>query len=81
MLVPGEIHVADTESGRRPVVVVSRRELNQGSSVVVVPITSAHFAVRSSLPHAVPFHAGEFGLTKDWVAQAEAIVSVSVCDP
>ena len=80
MCLPGEIYVNDADMGRRPVVVVSREELNRGRYVVVVRLTSAKFAVRSTLPHCVPFRAGEFGLTKDCVAQAEAIDFLPIAD-
>lgn len=51
-------------------------ELNRGRDVVVVLCTSADFANRSVLPSCVPFRAGEFGFTKDCVAQCEAILFV-----
>ena len=54
-----------------PVIVVSREELNRGDRLVVVLCTSQKFAVRSTLPHCVPFKAGQFGFTKDCVAQCE----------
>lgn len=73
---PGEIYMADLDTGRRPAVIVSREKLNRGRYVVVVLCTSAHVATRSSLPNCVPFTAGQFGLTKDCVAQCEAILFV-----
>jgi hypothetical protein len=36
-------------------------------------IPSTQFALRSTLPHCVPFQSGEFGLDKDCVAQAETV--------
>lgn len=79
MLLPGEVYLADIpDAGRRPVIVVSRAELNRGTHVVVVVLTSAHFRVRSQLPNNVPFRAGEFGLSADCVAQAESISRISV---
>ena len=80
MIQPGEIYLADTDAGKRPVVVVSREELNRGNWVVAVLITSARFALRSHLAHCVPFQAGEFGLTSDCVAQAETICFIGVAD-
>lgn len=80
MIEPGEIYLADTEAGKRPAVIVSREELNRGHWVVAVLITSAHVAIRSTLPHCVPFRAGEFGLSKDCVAQAETITYLSISD-
>jgi mRNA-degrading endonuclease toxin of MazEF toxin-antitoxin module len=80
MIRPGEIYLVDTDAGKRPAVVVSREELNRGRWVVAVLITSTHFAVRSALPHCVPFRAGEFGLTRDCVAQAETITFLDSSD-
>ena len=80
MINPGEIYLIDAESGMRPAVIVSREELNRGRWVVAVPITSARFAVRSALPRCVAVQAGEFGLTKDCVAQAEAITFLELSD-
>jgi mRNA-degrading endonuclease toxin of MazEF toxin-antitoxin module len=76
----GEVYLAATESGNRPVIFLSREELNRGRWVVAVPVTSAEFAIRSKLPHCVPFANSEFGLTKDCVAQAEAITYIGVSD-
>ena len=76
----GEIYMASTDSGSRPAVILSRAELNRGRWVVAVPMTSAHFAIRSGLPHCVAFKTGEFGLTKDCVAQAEAITYIATSD-
>jgi len=77
---PGEIYPADTASGVRPAIVVSRSELNRGKYVVAVLCTSTDFELRSKLPHCVPFRAGEFGLTKDCVAQAESITFIPLLD-
>jgi mRNA-degrading endonuclease toxin of MazEF toxin-antitoxin module len=67
---PGEIYMADLyEAGMRPVLIVSRESLNSGGYVVAVPMTSTHFDRRSRLRNCVPFRAGQFGLTKDCVAQ------------
>jgi mRNA-degrading endonuclease toxin of MazEF toxin-antitoxin module len=74
---PGEIYMADLgEAAPHPVIIVSREELNRGDRVVVVLCTSQKFAVRSTLPHCVPFQAGEFGFTKDCVAQCKNIFLV-----
>jgi mRNA-degrading endonuclease toxin of MazEF toxin-antitoxin module len=77
---PGEIYLADTDAGIRPVVIVSREELNRGNWVAALLITSTRFLLRSTLPHCVPFHAGEFGLDKDCVAQAETISYIAISD-
>ena len=74
---PGDLYWAQLESGlRRPFVVVSRECLNRGQYIVAVPVTSANLDVRWSLPNVVPFRTGDFGLTKNCVAQCEAITIV-----
>src|SRR5262245_41714226 len=79
MIRPGEIYMADLEAGGpHPVLVVSREELNRGRSVVAVLITSAKFDVRSKLASCVPFRVGQFGLTKDCVAQCEFMLALDV---
>jgi mRNA-degrading endonuclease toxin of MazEF toxin-antitoxin module len=80
MIRAGEVYLASTDAGNRPVVVVSREELNRGNWVVAVLVTSARYSLRSTLPHCVPFRAGEFGLEKDCVAQAETISYIAVAD-
>ena len=77
MIRPGEIYLADFEEMEpHPVVVVSREELNRGNWVAAVLITSKRFEERSKQPHCVPFRAGEFGLSKDCVAQGESLFSI-----
>lgn len=71
---PGEIYWANlVDGGRRPIVVVSREELNRGHSVVGVGVTSSKLELRRQLRNCLPLRAGQFGLTKDCVAQAESI--------
>jgi mRNA-degrading endonuclease toxin of MazEF toxin-antitoxin module len=78
---PGEIYMADLgEATFHPVIVVSREELNRGDRVVAVLCTSQKFAARSKLPHCVPFQAGQFGFTKDCVAQCENILLLDKID-
>ncbi|HEY3242233.1 MAG TPA: type II toxin-antitoxin system PemK/MazF family toxin [Phycisphaerae bacterium] len=77
MLKPGEIYWADfRDAGPHPVVIVSREELNRGRWAVAVMITSARFAVRSGWPQCIPLRSGQFGLTKDCVAQADTISAI-----
>ncbi len=81
MIRPGEVYWADPLTATpHPVVVVSREELNRGTYVVAVMITSAKFAVRSLQPNCVAFRSGELGLTKDCVAQAESITPLELAD-
>lgn len=77
---PGEIYWANLAIGRRPIIVVSRGDLNRGSNVVAVLCTSTQFSVRAKLPNCVPFQAGEFGLLKNCVAQCETITYVDKSD-
>src|SRR6476620_11721045 len=77
MIQLGEIYMADFgPAGPHPVIVVSREELNRGSYALVVVCTSARFATRSKLPNCVPFQAGQFGFTVNWVAQCENMLSI-----
>jgi len=74
---PGELYWAYIESDEpRPIIVVSRQELNFGQYLVVVPLTSGNLERRWNLPNCVSFKAGSFGLTKDCVAQCEGITVV-----
>ncbi len=78
MIQPGEIYLADfATAGRHPVIVVSREDLNRGTYALVVACTSARFAIRRTLPSCVPFRAGQFGFTKDCVAQCENMLSIA----
>src|SRR5436190_11580953 len=75
---PGEVYMADLgEATPHPVIFVSREDLNRGDRAVAVLCTSQRFAVRSTLPHCVPFQAGQFGFTKNCVAQCENIFLVA----
>lgn len=67
---PGEVYKAFIPDVHY-VIIVSREELNRGNYVLAVPITSKHFADRSTLKNCVPFRRGEFCFTEDCVAQAE----------
>jgi len=70
----GDIYWGHFPSGmRRPLIVVSREELNRGLYAVVVPCTTGRLNERSGLPSCVVFHAGQFGLPRSCVAQAEMI--------
>jgi mRNA-degrading endonuclease toxin of MazEF toxin-antitoxin module len=76
-MTPGDIYMADLgEATPHPVIIVSREDLNRGDRLVVVLCTSQKYAIRSALPHCVPFQAGQFGFTKDCVAQCENIFLV-----
>jgi mRNA-degrading endonuclease toxin of MazEF toxin-antitoxin module len=71
---PGEVYFADYgPAGTRPVIVVSRENLNRGERVVVVPCTTVKYESRKAYPNCVPFSQGQFGFTSVCVAQCEAI--------
>ena len=75
---PGEIYMADLgEATPHPVIIISREDLNRGDRALAVLCTSQKLAIRSTLPHCVPFQAGQFGFTKDCVAQCENILLVA----
>ena len=75
----GDVHWAHLpDGGTRPVMILSRPSLNRGDTAWVARITSAHFERRSRLPNCVPFAAGEFGLSRDCVAQCGSAGPVRV---
>src|SRR5687767_623900 len=76
----GEIYLAPIGGKQRPVVIVSRAEFNYGSYAVVVPFTTKQIDESSKQPNCVAFRAGEFGLDKDCVAQAEAIAQFEIAE-
>lgn len=78
MIEQGEIYsYTDPSIPPHPVVVVSREALNRGDRVVAAILTSAKYAIRSKLPNCVPLKAGQFGLTKDCVVQAESLFNAA----
>lgn len=77
MIRPGEVDFADVDQAfPHPVVVVSREELNRGDYILAAVITSARYSVRSRLPNCVAITAGQFGLAKDCVIQAETVTPI-----
>ena len=71
---PGDIYWSITNGGNpRPVIVVSRQELNRGEYIVAVPVTSTRLEQRWTLPNCVTFKAGEFGFRVNCVVQVESI--------
>jgi mRNA-degrading endonuclease toxin of MazEF toxin-antitoxin module len=81
MIQPGEIFWADLAgAGRHKVIVVSRADFNRGATVLGILVTSQLFEFRSKLAHCVPFEAGEFGFSKQRVAQGESLGQVPIED-
>lgn len=71
MIRPGEVYVADfDQAGPHPVIVVSREELNRGRYLLVVAYTSAHLAIRRTLPNCVLLKAGQFA--PPWIVSLSA---------
>lgn len=76
-MLPGEIYEAHfPDVGPHPVIVLSREDLNRGGQAVVVICTSTRLAARRSMPNCVAFQAGQFGFTKDCVAQCEQLLTI-----
>ncbi|HEX7380253.1 MAG TPA: type II toxin-antitoxin system PemK/MazF family toxin [Pirellulales bacterium] len=66
----------DADGKQRPMVVVSRDELNRGHSVIVMPCYSQQLDKRSKLRYCVFLEAGEGGLDKDCVVKADEIATL-----
>jgi mRNA-degrading endonuclease toxin of MazEF toxin-antitoxin module len=76
---PGEIYLAYQDK-RRPVVVISREELNRGDYLVVIPLTTAKWETRQWLPNCVLLEANKHRLPKTCIAQTEMISFVPKAD-
>jgi mRNA-degrading endonuclease toxin of MazEF toxin-antitoxin module len=77
----GDVYYAPFGQGKpRPVVVISRDDLNRGDYVVVVPFTTQRLVQRGGLQWCVPFKAGESGLVQDCVAKTDEITFVATTD-
>ena len=76
-VVPGEIHLADIfEGGTRPVIIVSRAQLNRGGLYLAVPVTSARVEERRRYANYVFLPAGTGGLRDDSVAVTHLVQPV-----
>jgi mRNA interferase MazF len=76
-LQPGEVHLADIfEGGVRPVIVVSREQLNRGSLYLCVPVTSSRVTERRRYANYVFLAAGIGGMREDSVAVAHLVQPV-----
>ena len=73
----GEVHLADIfEGGIRPIVIVSREQLNRGSVFLCVPVTSSRVEERRKYANYVFVPAGAGGLREDSVAVAHLVQPV-----
>jgi mRNA interferase MazF len=76
-VVPGEIYVADIfEGGTRPVIIVSREQLNRGGLYLSVPITASRVPERRRYANYVFLPAGAGGLREDSVAVTHLVQPV-----
>ena len=64
------------ETKPRPILVLSRIELNGGKYLIVAPFTTKRLAERIGRPAFVLFEAGEFGLTERCVLQADQVAKL-----
>ncbi|HET6880433.1 MAG TPA: type II toxin-antitoxin system PemK/MazF family toxin [Pirellulales bacterium] len=67
------LEVEEDGDKERPIVVVSRDELNRGDRVLVVPFYSQQLEKRAKQKWCAPFKIGEGGLKKDCVAKGDEI--------
>jgi mRNA-degrading endonuclease toxin of MazEF toxin-antitoxin module len=74
----GEVYWAFRDK-KRPVVVVSREELNRGRYVLISPLTTARLDVRRGLPNCVYLEGRKYSL-KDCVVQTELLTHLPVED-
>ena len=72
----GEAGNVVLETKKRPVIVVSRDNLNQGNYVVVVPCYSQDVDRRARFPNNVVLEKGEGGLTKRCVCRTDQITYI-----
>jgi len=73
---PGMIYRLHDDGGLikdRPVLIVSREEINGGDYVVTVPFYSSGLAKKREMPQCVFFGAGAAGLEVDCVAKIDEI--------
>lgn len=78
----GEIYRLQSDSvGKpRPVLIVSRNELNSGIYLLAIAFYGEQLDKRAKLPQWVMFQQGEFNLTKDCAANASSITQFKMRD-
>jgi mRNA-degrading endonuclease toxin of MazEF toxin-antitoxin module len=67
------LEIEEDGDKERPIVIVSRDELNRGDRVLVVPFYSQQLEKRAKQKWCALFKAGESGLKKDCVAKGDEI--------
>jgi mRNA interferase MazF len=74
---PGEIYVADIfEGGTRPIIILSREQLNRGGLYLAVPVTASRVQERKRYANYVFLPAGSGGLREDSVAVTHLVQPV-----
>ena len=74
---PGEVYLADIfEGGERPVVIVSRAQLNRGGLFLAVPVSSSRVEERRRYANYVFLPSGAGGLRTDSVAVTHLVQPV-----
>lgn len=68
--------VGDDANKQRPVLVISRDDLNRGEGLVIVPFHSQEIDRKLSFGCCVKFAAGEAGLTRECVAKCDRITAI-----
>ncbi len=70
----------DIAGKRRPVIIVSRTELNKGATVLAIPLTTAQFEKRMTQRSFVVFETGEGGLPEQSLAKCSDITTLRIAD-
>lgn len=75
---PGELYYLKRDSAdkRRPIVIMSREELNRGYTVLAIPCSASHVEKKRKRQSCAFFQKGEGGLRFDSVAMADKIALV-----
>ena len=74
---PGDVYLTDIfEGGTRPVIVVSREQLNRGGLYLIVPVTSSRVGERRRYANYVFLPAGAGGVRDDSVAVTHLVQPV-----
>jgi mRNA-degrading endonuclease toxin of MazEF toxin-antitoxin module len=79
-ILPGEVHLADLfEGGMRPIIIISREQLNRGTLYLGVPVTGSRVEERRRYANYVFLSAGTGGLRADSVAVTHLVQRATRC--
>jgi mRNA interferase MazF len=77
IVAPAEIYLADIfEGGTRPIIILTREQLNRGGLYLAVPVTSSRVHERKRYANYVFLPAGAGGLREDSVAVTHLVQPV-----